>query len=105
MMNIPKSSIEPFGVLGFPTVNTELDCVGDIQDAIHRVVSSPSLNHLNPVMMGVLLRNIAIKTGAHSVKSPRKSCRNVTIFNVTFTLVPNGRQYHAYPSYVQHDYS
>ena len=98
-MIIPASSIEPFGVLGFPTV---LACVGVIQDAIHTVASSPQLSRLSPVMMGILLRNVAMKNGAHSVKCPRKSLsKDVTIFNVTFTLVPNGRQYHAFPSYVQ----
>jgi len=99
-MIIPASSIEPFGVLGFPTV--PWPDVGVIQDAIHTVASSPLLSRLSPVMMGILLRNVAMKNGAHSVKCPRKSLsKDVTIFNVTFTLVPNGRQYHAFPSYVQ----
>jgi hypothetical protein len=99
-MNIPQSAIEPFGYTGMPTLDKTWTFVSIITDAVHNMASDPRFAHMSPMMMGILIRESALRAGAHSARAGRKTTEGGgVIFKVSFTLRPNEPEWFAYPCF------
>ena len=99
-MDIPKSSLDPFGVIGIPHLNPVWAKVETIDTALHIMAGYNDNAHLSPRMMCILLRRTAVKAGAHITHGDFRVMHDAeVIFKVAFTLEPHGTEYYSFPSY------
>ena len=99
-MIIPQSSLEPFGVIDWPTVQPEWDNALNLREKLWEMVNDHRISYVSPSGLHTLLRMYVIKNGAHSafVGSKRLSDGEV-IFKIRFQMTPHGKIHKVYPSY------
>jgi len=100
-MIIPKSSLEPFGFLGMPTLRLARQGTEAIHDALNKLASDARNEHLSPAHLGIMLRYRAVKAGAYCARilGTQTLDNDEVIFKVAFTLEPHGTEYYSFPSY------
>lgn len=99
-MNIPQSTIEPFGVIGIPPFAVIYSTVDIIIDAMHDMTNDPRMIHLSPAMMGILIKRTASKNDAHNITRDAMLMDDGSIiYKVSFKIEHDSARYLAFPCY------
>ena len=99
-MNIPQSSLEPFGVIGIPILKIELDIANKIGDILEKMVNDHRFEYMSPNALTAFLRIHTVRSGAYAASVGMQRLQDgEVIFKVAYQMEPNGKLYCIYPSY------